>query len=59
MMKEYQLTRDAVSLIKKRVYGKAGDTVKIIHKNGNVMIVEGQDGERFPVTAEDIKEKIK
>jgi hypothetical protein len=33
----------------KTLYGKQGDTVKIISDCGNVCIVEGEDGNRFPV----------
>lgn len=57
------MINDAISHCNdKTVYGKAGDEVKIIAEFGNVVIVEGLKGERFPVKktglAEEVKEQI-
>lgn len=38
------------------VYGKAFDMVKIVSDHGNVQIVEGRDGSRFPVQTTNLRE---
>jgi hypothetical protein len=48
-----RLTQDIVSRILKDkkpvVYGKQGDKVQVIYDKGNVLIVENEKKERFPV----------
>jgi|GEM_PF-1635593 len=43
------LTRDIYSSVTSTLYGKAGDQVKTIGDHGEVHIVEGPNGVRFPV----------
>ena len=38
------------------IYGKKGDEVKIISDCGNVFLVEGPDGNKFPVPADQLEE---
>ena len=48
------LTQDIISTFKKgHIYGKKGEKVKEISRNGNVLIVEGKNG-RFPVTVDKV-----
>ncbi len=48
-----KLSQDIVSTINKnKVYGRQGDTVVVVAYHSSVAIVEGINGERFPVKAE-------
>lgn len=38
----------------KKLYGLIGDEVKVISERGNVVIVEGVDGVRFPTLKENL-----
>ena len=50
------LYEDIFSTFKKgHLYGKKGEKVKEISRNGNVLIVEGKTG-RFPVTVDKVIE---
>lgn len=52
-----RLSDDIVSFGKdKRIYGKKNDEVKIISDCGNVLILEGPDGERFPAPKDKVIE---
>lgn len=48
------LTSDIYSPSNRKLYGKAGDDVKIISESGNAVIAEDKYGNRFPVPAEKI-----
>lgn len=52
------LANDIVGSFKRTTYGKAGDRVKMISMHGCVLIVEGESGDRFPVTSEEVSEKL-
>lgn len=52
------LINDIVGSFKRTTYGKAGDQVTKISTHGCVLIVEGKSGDRFPVTSEEVSEKL-
>lgn len=39
----------------RKLYGKAGETVKVISDKGSVIIAEDAKGNRFPVSKEKLK----
>ncbi len=51
-----KLTADIIGNFKRTVYGKAGDEVKIISKSDTVLIVENEEGSRFPVLVSEVTE---
>jgi hypothetical protein len=40
-------------------YGHSGDKVTVISERGNMLIVENEKKERFPVKAEDVQKNIR
>ena len=45
-----QLSEDIYSMFRSgHLYGRCGDTVTVISKHGDVVVVEGPDKNRFPV----------
>ena len=49
------LINDAVSfVIKKKVYAKKGERVKVISISGAAAVVENQKGDRFPVSTSNL-----
>jgi len=54
-MDQATLRHDVKSLFKNKIYGKAGDQVRLVSWNGiDVWIVE-KDGVRFPVKSDELK----
>jgi hypothetical protein len=51
-----QLTEDVISNNRKTVYGKKGECVKSVVVSETVLIVENQDGNRYPVSILKTKE---
>ncbi len=51
-------TRITSTINKSKVYGEAGDKVKIVSDHHPALIVENVKGERFPVLADNVK-KVK
>jgi hypothetical protein len=52
------LAVDITSVFKRKVYGKAGDKVKVISRNVNTMIVENEKGSRFAVLYDEITDEL-
>lgn len=57
----YIVREDVLSVYKKKnkpiVYAVKGETVRLISRSDNVMIVEKKNGDRFPVLADKLQEK--
>lgn len=57
-MQKGKIISDVIStVIRGRVYAKAGDEVNVIADCENVLIVEDKDGGRFPVKKEMVEIK--
>jgi len=57
----YIVREDVLSVYKKKnkpiVYAVKGETVRLISRSDNVMIVEKKNGDRFPVLTDKLQEK--
>ena len=57
----YIVLEDILSVYKKKnkpiVYAVKGETVRLISRSDNVMIVEKKNGDRFPVLTDKLQEK--
>ena len=57
----YIVREEVLSVYKKKnkpiVYAVKGETVRLISRSDNVMIVEKKNGDRFPVLTDKLQEK--
>lgn len=50
-MTKYILAEDAVSYVKGVIYGKKGEKVTLVKDCGRALIVENENGNRFPISS--------